>query len=50
MTMKDEYEKCVLCGKTTNVLKSTPIELRLAYVECAGQLCDKCAAEMNKDQ
>ena len=45
--MKTELEKCVFCGKTTNVPVDTPIELRQNYVEGAGQLCAKCMAEVN---
>ena len=44
--MKEEFENCVLCGKTTEVLKSTPIELRENYIECGGQLCAECMAEI----
>ena len=39
----NKYEKCVVCGTTTNVPKNTPIERRYGYVEGAGQMCDKCA-------
>lgn len=44
----DEYEKCVICKKQTNVLKSTPVKDRKYYVEGAGQLCKECFFEMNK--
>lgn len=45
--MKTQFEKCVFCGKTTNVPVGTPIELRTNYVEGAGQLCSKCMAEVD---
>ena len=45
--MKEEFENCVLCGKETDVLKCTPIELRENYIECGGQLCAECMAEVN---
>lgn len=41
-------ETCVLCGKVTDVDKSTPIELRDNYVEAAGQLCHDCWKEIYK--
>ncbi len=37
-----EYELCVLCGKTTNVEKNTPIHKRTGYIEGVGQLCRDC--------
>jgi len=43
----NEFENCVLCGKETDVLKNTPIELRENYIECAGQLCRDCMEELN---
>ena len=45
--MKEEFENCVLCGKETDVLKNTPIELRENYIECGGQLCAECMEELN---
>ncbi len=45
--MRAIYENCVLCDKQTEVLKSTPIELRYNYVENAGQLCPECMTEVN---
>ena len=45
--MKTQFEKCVFCGKTTNVPVGTPIELRTNYIEGAGQLCARCMAEVN---
>ena len=38
----DDYEVCVICGKTTDVLKQTHIDYRQGYVEGAGQCCMKC--------
>lgn len=38
----DEYETCVLCGKKTNVKRTTHIDLRDCYVEGCGQLCYDC--------
>lgn len=36
------YERCVLCGKITDVPLSLPIDLRDYYVEGSGQLCRGC--------
>ena len=37
-----DYEKCVLCGKHTNIPVMMPISERAYYVECCGQLCPEC--------
>jgi len=37
-----EKEICVLCGRVTDVDVSTPIDRRLHYVECVGQLHPEC--------
>jgi len=38
----EDYEVCIVCGKTTNVLKQTHIDYRNFYVEGAGQCCKEC--------
>ena len=38
-------EKCVLCRQPTQWDTDTPINERLNYFECVGQLCDDCAKE-----
>ena len=38
----DTYERCVLCGRKTNVPFDLPIENRANYVEGVGQLCWAC--------
>lgn len=43
---EDSLEPCVLCGKKTKVLKTTPIPQRGQYVECCGQLCLDCFKEL----
>lgn len=35
-------ETCILCGKETNVDVNTHIDLRVGYIEGAGQLCLSC--------
>lgn len=41
-----KYERCVLCGKDTNVLLTQHIDMRPNYVEGIGQLCYKCWREV----
>ena len=36
------YEKCVLCGKKTDVKVSKKIDRRKYYVTGVGQLCKEC--------
>ena len=36
------YERCVLCGQTTDIPLSLSIDLRDYYVEGSGQLCRGC--------
>ena len=38
----DEFDHCVLCGVETAYKRSTHIDMRIGYVEGAGQLCSKC--------
>jgi len=37
-----EKDHCVLCGVETIYDKSTHIDMRLGYIDGAGQLCPKC--------
>jgi hypothetical protein len=37
-----EYDHCVLCGVETIYKRNTHIDLRLGYIEGAGQLCSAC--------
>lgn len=41
-----QYEVCVSCGKLTDVLKTTPIELRDYYLPDGGQLCHECGSRI----
>jgi len=41
-----EYEKCVLCGKKTDVKVSEKVDCREHYVTGVGQLCEKCHREL----
>jgi len=47
--MEREKEMCVSCWKQTEYEVNTPIDQRRNYLEGAGQLCEKCAEELNKD-
>jgi hypothetical protein len=38
----DEFDHCILCGVETAYKRSTHIDMRIGYVEGAGQLCPKC--------
>ena len=42
----EEKEKCVICGKETEYLKSTPIQQRECYVVGCGQLCEDCCKKI----
>jgi len=42
------FENCVGCGAQTEELVITPVSFRYNYIEGAGQLCNKCAAENDK--
>ena len=39
---ENEMEKCVLCGKATDIPYAAPIDQRPFYIEGAGQLCEEC--------
>ena len=41
----EPFESCVMCGKKTNVLKSTHIDLRNGYYEGIGQVCNECISK-----
>jgi hypothetical protein len=41
-TKANEFDHCVLCGVETAYKRSTHIDMRIGYVEGAGQLCSKC--------
>lgn len=38
----DEFDHCILCGVETPYKRSTHIDMRLGYIEGAGQLCSAC--------
>lgn len=47
---ESEFETCVLCGKTTEVLRAEPVQNRADYVEGCGQLCPDCAQKIRNEQ
>lgn len=40
LRQQNEYDVCVVCGRETSYKKTTPIDLRIGYIEGAGQTCD----------
>ena len=44
----EEFERCVICGKTTNILVSTPIEMRENYEIGMGQVCVDCVRKQQE--
>ena len=38
----DNFDTCVLCGVETPYKRSTHIDMRIGYIEGAGQLCKAC--------
>ena len=39
---EDGFDHCVLCGVETPYKHSTHVDMRLGYIEGAGQLCSAC--------
>lgn len=39
---EDPYEICILCGKKTDILVSTPVNQRKRFIVGCGQLCEDC--------
>ena len=38
-----DFDYCVNCKKNTFIPIDTPINQRVNYIECLGQLCDNCS-------
>lgn len=47
MKGENPIDKCILCGEDTPYHFNDHIDMRVGYVEGAGQLCTKC---LNKDE
>ncbi|MEK6841675.1 MAG: hypothetical protein AABX91_00800 [Nanoarchaeota archaeon] len=41
-----DFEKCICCGRLTDVRKDTPVDARTCYVDGAGQLSRECYEEI----
>ena len=39
---RNVLERCVRCGAETEYLITTPISVRLHFIEGSGQLCESC--------
>lgn len=46
--LNEEFERCVLCGKLTDIPISLPVEFRNNYEIGVGQLCGICGAILNQ--
>ena len=44
-----EYDLCVLCGAETQYTKDTHVDMRIGYIDGAGQLCVDCFGKQIKD-
>ena len=42
----DAYEKCAVCGRQTDVLKTTNIAQRKTFYPGVGQLCETCCFDL----
>lgn len=49
MTKSTDYEKCVCCGRCTNIPKYMHVSKRSYYVEGIGQLCNECFKKIYHD-
>jgi hypothetical protein len=43
-------EGCIICWGGTGVLKKTPTDKRTHYIPGCGQVCEKCANEMEDER
>ena len=41
----EEMERCVICGRVTDVPVSLPISKRKTYMPAAGPLCEDCCGK-----
>ena len=45
----ERLEKCVCCGKSTDIPFETPVQKRICYVVGCGQLCWECYMHLCSD-
>ncbi len=41
-TSNGSFERCILCGQTTDISVDTPIAKRSGFIKGCGQLCPLC--------
>lgn len=46
--IKEEYERCILCGQVTCIPVSMPIDWRENYEVGLGQVCAECAKKQRE--
>ena len=46
--IKEEYERCIVCGRVTCIPVSMPIDWRENYEIGCGQLCAECAKKQRE--
>lgn len=46
----EEYERCVLCGRRTEVPVICPVEQREYFVSGCGQLCPACGERLRRER
>lgn len=44
----NQNEKCIICNVETDVPRSMHVDFRINYIDGAGQLCRKCAVDLNQ--
>lgn len=49
-SLKEERERCVLCGRLTEYTEDNPISERTGYIEGSGQLCRTCYAGLYENK
>ncbi len=42
-----DFERCIMCGKITDVPRDMPIYKRIGYMDGSGQLCLECYRKIN---
>jgi hypothetical protein len=47
-TKEDEFDHCILCKVETAYKRNTHVNMRIGYVEGAGQLCPNCYSRGTK--
>jgi len=45
----EKNEKCIMCNVETDVPRSMHVDVRVNYIDGAGQLCRNCAIDINEE-